>query len=166
MTYIWLCNRSLLDSLYMYIWGNFFFFFFYQTRCTHTCAKLSLNLLGPLHHTQSLKVVKKRPPTPSERGSTMALSQAAAATAAGGALIKKKRKFSSDIRKFRMDQLQSHIWLTASSYRVKYLRISSYIGNPFLIYDFSTAPFWISLYMGKNFFVSDQCEIKLDSTQR
>ncbi len=43
------------------------------------------------------------------------------------ALIKKKIKFSSHIRKFRMEQLQSHVWLTASSYMVKYLRISSYI---------------------------------------
>ncbi len=32
------------------------------------------------------------------------------------ALIKKKIKFSSYIRKFRVEQLQSHIWLTASSY--------------------------------------------------
>ncbi len=38
-------------------------------------------------------------------------------------LIKNKIKFSSYIRKFIM---QSHIWLTASSYMVKYLRKSSY----------------------------------------
>ncbi len=44
-------------------------------------------------------------------------------------LIKKKIRFSSYIRKFRMEQLQSHIWLT----------ISSYIRKPFLIYDFATA---------------------------
>ncbi len=50
-------------------------------------------------------------------------------------LIKKKIKFSSYIRKFRMEQLQSHIWLTASSYMVKYLRISSYIRKPFIIYS-------------------------------
>jgi hypothetical protein len=31
-------------------------------------------------------------------------------------LIKKKIRLSSYIRKFRMEQLQSHIWLTASSY--------------------------------------------------
>jgi hypothetical protein len=31
--------------------------------------------------------------------------------------------------------------LTASSYRVKYLCISSYDRNPFLFYDFATAPF-------------------------
>ncbi len=50
-------------------------------------------------------------------------------------LIKKKIKFSSYIRKFRVEQLQSHIWLTASSYIGKYMRISSYIRKPFLIYD-------------------------------
>jgi hypothetical protein len=31
----------------------------------------------------------------------------------------------------------------------KYLRISSYIRKPFLIYDFATAPLRISLYMRK-----------------
>jgi hypothetical protein len=51
-------------------------------------------------------------------------------------LIKKKIKFSSYIRKFRVEQLQSHIWLTASSYIGKYLPISSYFAN---------APLWISL---------------------
>ncbi len=40
-------------------------------------------------------------------------------------LTKKKRKFSSCIRKFRRDRLQSLKWLTASLYMVKYLRISS-----------------------------------------
>ncbi len=69
-------------------------------------------------------------------------------------LIKKKMKFSSYIRKFRMEQLQSHLWPTASSYMGKYLRISSYIRKPFLIYDndFATAPLWISLYMKKVWF--------------
>ncbi len=51
-----------------------------------------------------------------------------------------------------MERLQSHIWLTATSYMVKYLRISSYIRNPFLIFDFATAPFWIFLYMRKILF--------------
>ncbi len=32
-------------------------------------------------------------------------------------------KFSSNIRKFRRDRLRSHIWLTASSCMVEYLRI-------------------------------------------
>ncbi len=75
-------------------------------------------------------------------------------------LMKKKIKFSSYIRKFRMEQLQSHIWLTASSYMVKYLRISSYIRKPFLIYDFATAPLWISLYMRKFDFLFYQCRLK------
>ncbi len=66
------------------------------------------------------------------------------------ALIKKKIKFSSYIRKFRWDRLQSHIWPTASSYIVEYFRISSYIRKPFLIYAFATAdPIWISLYKRK-----------------
>ncbi len=50
-----------------------------------------------------------------------------------------------------MEQLQSHIWLTASSYVEKYLRISSYL------FDFATAPLWISLNMTKKiifFFIS------------
>ena len=51
------------------------------------------------------------------------------------------------MKKFRMEQLQSHIGLTASSYMAKYLCISSYIKKPFILYDFPTAPFWISLYM-------------------
>ncbi len=68
------------------------------------------------------------------------------------ARIKKKIKFSSYIRKFRVEQLQSHIWLTDSWYMGKYLRISSYIRKPFLIYDFATDPLWISLYMRKIWF--------------
>ncbi len=47
-------------------------------------------------------------------------------------LIKKKNKFSSYLGKFRVEQLQSHIWLTASSSLTKYLLISSYIRKPFL----------------------------------
>jgi hypothetical protein len=40
---------------------------------------------------------------------------------------------------------------------VKYFPMAKYIGKPFLIYDFATAPLWISLYMGKKlifFFIS------------
>jgi hypothetical protein len=69
-----------------------------------------------------------------------------------GTLIKNKIKFSSYIRKFRMEQLQSHIWLTASSYMGKYLSLSTYIRKPFLIYDFATAPLLVSLYMRKILF--------------
>ena len=54
-------------------------------------------------------------------------------------MIKNKIKFSAYIRKFRMEQLQSNLRLTASSYMVKYLHISSYIRKPFHLYDFATA---------------------------
>ncbi len=54
-----------------------------------------------------------------------------------------------------MEQLQL---TTASSYIGKYLRISSYIRKPFLIYDFATAPLWISLYMRKIRFSFYQCK--------
>ncbi len=53
-----------------------------------------------------------------------------------------------------MEQLQSHIWLTASSYMVKCLCIYSYIRMPFLKYGFATAPFWIFSYIwGKFYFI-------------
>ncbi len=45
-------------------------------------------------------------------------------------------QFSSYIRKFRREQLQSHTWLPAFSYMTKYFRISSYIRKPFFIYNF------------------------------
>ncbi len=67
-------------------------------------------------------------------------------------LIKQKIKFASYIRKVRRKRLQSHIWLTASSNMNKYLHISSYIRKPFLVYDFATAPVWISLHMRKIYF--------------
>ncbi len=38
--------------------------------------------------------------------------------------------------KFRKDRVQSHMWLTASSYMVKYLLISLYIRKPFLTLEF------------------------------
>jgi hypothetical protein len=70
-------------------------------------------------------------------------------------LIKKKSKFSSYKRRSRRVRLQSHIWLTASSYMTKYLRISHISQKPFLIYDFATAFIWISLYSiwGKFYFI-------------
>ncbi len=42
----------------------------------------------------------------------------------GIAMMKKKTKFSTYIRKSRRERLQSHIWLTASWYMTKILRIS------------------------------------------
>ncbi len=46
-----------------------------------------------------------------------------------------------------------------SSYMTKYLRISSYIRKPFLIYGFATAPIWISLYMRKIHFLFYKCVV-------
>jgi hypothetical protein len=66
-----------------------------------------------------------------------------------GALIKKENKIFliyMEIQKGAVAK-SSHIWLTASSYLTKYLRIFSYIRKPFLIYDIATAPIWISLHM-------------------
>jgi hypothetical protein len=50
-------------------------------------------------------------------------------------LIKKRRNFPH-IRKFRREQLQRP---PSPPRMTKYLRISSYIKKPFLIYDFATA---------------------------
>ncbi len=58
-----------------------------------------------------------------------------------------------------MEQLQSQIWLTASSFMGKYLRVSSYIRKPFLIHHFATAPFWISLYRGNFDYLFYQCVV-------
>ncbi len=64
-------------------------------------------------------------------------------------LMKKKIKFSSYIRKFGVEQVQSHIWGRASWYMRKCANISSYMRKPLVIYDFATAPFWISSYIRK-----------------
>ncbi len=65
-------------------------------------------------------------------------------------------------KEIQMDPEQSYIWLTASSYMVKYLRISSYcIRKPFLIYDFAPDPIWISLYTRKICFIFYQCILSL-----
>jgi hypothetical protein len=73
------------------------------------------------------------------------------------ALIKNKIKFSSYIRKFILEQLQSHIWLTASSYMGKYLRISSYIRKPFLIYTLQLLHSKFHCIWGKFDFLFYQC---------
>jgi hypothetical protein len=58
------------------------------------------------------------------------------------ALMKKKSKFSSNIRKFRVEQLQLAVTYITNGLLIygEILRISSYIRKPFLIYDFATAP--------------------------
>ncbi len=63
-----------------------------------------------------------------------------------------------------MEQLHSHIWLTASSYMGEYFRISSSIRKPFLIHDFATARLWISIYnlWGKFEFLFYQCMVEND----
>ncbi len=70
-----------------------------------------------------------------------------------------KIKFSSYISKFRVEQLQSHIWGRASyTYMRKCANNSPSMRRPF-VYDFATAPFWISLYMRKIWFSFYQCTI-------
>ncbi len=68
------------------------------------------------------------------------------------ALIKNKIKFSLYIGKFRVEQLQSHIWGRASQNIRKCENMSPYMRRPLVIYDFATAPLWISLYMRKIWF--------------
>jgi hypothetical protein len=58
-----------------------------------------------------------------------------------------------------MEQSLSHIWLAASSYMGKYLRISSCIRKPFLIYDFATLNFRI--YEEKLIFFFYQCSKRM-----
>ncbi len=53
---------------------------------------------------------------------------------------KKEKKIFLINKEFQRDRVQSHIWLTASSYPHKNLRISSYIRKPFLIYDYAPDP--------------------------
>ncbi len=65
---------------------------------------------------------------------------------------KKENKIFLIYKEIKRDRVQSHLWLTASSYMGKNLPISSYIRNPFLIYDFAPDPIWFSLYMRKILF--------------
>ncbi len=65
---------------------------------------------------------------------------------------KKKIKCSSYIRKFWVEQLQSHIWGRASPFMRKRANISPCMRRPLVIYDFATAPLWISLYIRKTWF--------------
>ncbi len=57
-----------------------------------------------------------------------------------------------------MDQLQSHIWLTASSYLVKYLRIS-YIRKPFLYITLHLLHSEFPYIWGKFDFLFYQCTV-------
>ncbi len=62
---------------------------------------------------------------------------------------KKENSIFLIYKKIQKDRVQSHMWLTAFSFMVKYLRISSHNRKPFIIYDFESDPIWISLYMRK-----------------
>ncbi len=64
-------------------------------------------------------------------------------------------QFVSYLRKFRREQLQSHIWLTASSYMTKYLRISSYMQ----LFPSKSLYIW-----GKSYFLFYQCAIAVVAT--
>ncbi len=77
-------------------------------------------------NTCTLKIITASKPYTTQKGNDSVL-----------ALIKKETKFSSYIRKFRWDQLQSHIWG----------RSSWYMRRPLVIYAFATDPFWISLFV-------------------
>jgi len=70
-----------------------------------------------------------------------------------------KIKFSSYIRKFRMELLRSHIWLTASSYMVKYLHISPYtvLGSPSSYMTLQLLHSESPYKWGKSYFLFYQC---------
>ncbi len=65
---------------------------------------------------------------------------------------KKENESFQIFKEIQRDRVQSHIWLTASSYMVKNWSISSYIRKPFLIDDFAPDPIWISFNMRKILF--------------
>ncbi len=71
---------------------------------------------------------------------------------------KENQKFSSYVRKFRMEQLHSHIWLMATSYMRKYLRISSYIiGSPSSYMTLQLLHSEFPYIWGKFYFLFYQC---------
>ncbi len=74
-------------------------------------------------------------------------------------LIKRKKTFYSYIRKFRMEQLQSHTWLTASSYTV-WLNICAFphiLGSPFSYMTLQLLHSEFPYIWGKFHFLFYQC---------
>ncbi len=65
-------------------------------------------------------------------------------------LKKKLNKISSYIRKFIREELQSHIWLTPP--HIWLINICAF-PHIFLLYDFATAPIWISYYVYEENFI-------------
>ncbi len=72
-------------------------------------------------------------------------------------LIKMKLKFSSYIRKFRMEQLHSHIWLTDSSYMVNICAFSHILRSPFSHMTLQLLLSEFPYIWGKFYFISYQC---------
>ncbi len=78
------------------------------------------------------------------------------------ALIKKKIKFSSYIRKFRVEQLQSHICMWKGILIYEEMRkYFPYMRRPFVIYDCSVLNFLVYEENLIFFFVSAGCAIRL-----
>ncbi len=124
-------------------------FSFTTRRCTHPPFKIFFNLL---------RMRKKRTTLFCCRLIWLHLSLSPVSWTGRLHHTHKKRKENfPPIGKFRMEQLQSHIWLTASPYMGKYFRISSYIRKPFFIYDLASAPLGISPIWGKFDFLFYQC---------
>jgi hypothetical protein len=77
-------------------------------------------------------------------------------------LFKKKRKFSSYIKEFRRDRVESHIWWRKNfliyEEKRKYLTITITVSH--LLYDFAPDPFWIPYIWWKLSFLFYQCIIK------
>jgi len=69
---------------------------------------------------------------------------------------KKEDQIFVYIRKFRMEQLQSHT-VYEEEYMRKCTNIWSYMRRPLVIYNFATDPFWISLYLRKIWVSFFQC---------
>ncbi len=75
---------------------------------------------------------------------------------------KKKIKFFLIYKEIKRDRGSYNIRPKASSYMGKYLRISSYIRKPFLIYDFAPDPILISIYVRKFCFLFlSVCQLQL-----
>jgi len=60
---------------------------------------------------------------------------------------KKEKQIVLISKEIQNEAVAKSIWLKASSYMGKYLRISSYIRKPYHINDFATASLCISLYI-------------------
>ncbi len=68
------------------------------------------------------------------------------------------KKISSDIRKFRWDRVQSHIWGRASIYMWKCANFSPFMRMPLVIYDFlQSIHLNLLIYEDNCYFIFYQC---------